>query len=756
MFSVNNNQLMKKIKSNIKLMLLLIVGMIHSFQLAAQTAIIDSLKKELEQHTTEDTARVNTLVLLCKSYSSDFNNKSRIREYAPKLLMLSQKLNFKKGIAYGYVNLGIADMEKNELNQAITCFYKALEIFKEINDRVGIAMALHRIGLVKNYQGKYPEAIQYMAKAGKIREETGDQIGAGNSYNNIGNTYANLGNYVEALNFFFRSLKLREKTKDSLGISVSYSNIGNILTEQGKLEASLNYHEKALKMVEGKGDGKLEAVIYGNIANIYTTQKKYQKALVYNLKSMKIAEEMQYPEGVTTGCINIGSTYNDQHKPNEALTYYLRALSSSVEMDDKESMIESYNGAGNCYEQKGDYSEALNYYTKALTISKELDFKTGILDAYRNLASMNEKLGNFETALTYNKMYSGLKDKLLNEKSLKQTTELNTRYETDKKEKEILLLTKDQQLKERSLKEQRLVRIGLIIGLGLLLILSFLLFNRYRFKQKANLVLEKQKQEIHLKNIQITDSIDYAKTIQEAILPDDDKLNTFLPEHFIFYKPKAIVSGDFYWVGKKDNKIICAVADCTGHGVPGAFMSLLGHNILENVIQRETSTDPGAILTALNQEIVIRFSNGEEQHTVKHGMDIAIISLDNTLQQLQYAGARNSLYLVREKTLTEIKADRMTTGIVNRDRTAVQYTNHDIAIRKGDMLYLFSDGFADQKGGPDKKKFFYQPFKELLVAIHMLPVEEQKQQLDLAIMKWMGTGEQIDDILVMGIKIQRE
>jgi serine phosphatase RsbU (regulator of sigma subunit) len=341
----------------------------------------------------------------------------------------------------------------------------------------------------------------------------------------------------------------------------------------------------------------------------------------------------------------------------------------------------------------------------------------------------------------------------LNEESLKQTAELNIRYETDKKEKEILLLNKDQLLKDKTLKEQRLVRIGLIIGLGLFLALSFLLYNRYHFKQKANLVLQKQKQEIHQKNTLITDSIDYAKTIQEAILPDDEKLSKSFSEHFILYKPKAIVSGDFYWVGKKDNKIICAVADCTGHGVPGAFMSLLGHNILENVIQRDTSVNPGSILTSLNEELVERFSKGKEKETVKHGMDIALISIDEINQELQYAGARNSLYMVRNNVLTEVKADNMSTGIVSKDHLTVHYTNNILKLKKGDMLYLFSDGFPDQKGGPDKKKFYYQPFKDLLISIHDLHVEKQKLRLESVITKWIGEGEQIDDMLVMGIRI---
>jgi serine phosphatase RsbU (regulator of sigma subunit) len=247
-------------------------------------------------------------------------------------------------------------------------------------------------------------------------------------------------------------------------------------------------------------------------------------------------------------------------------------------------------------------------------------------------------------------------------------------------------------------------------------------------------------------------ALSYARQALKAMQDINDKKGTatLFPEYFILYKPKAIVSGDFYWVGKKENEIICAVADCTGHGVPGAFMSLLGHNILENVISKEAVTDPGTILTTLNQEIVARFS--KDQESAKHGMDIAIISINYSTQKFQYAGAKNSVYHVRENVLQEIKADKFSTGTVMKDHSFLNYTNHSHLLQTGDMIYLFSDGFPDQKGGADKKKLFYQPFKDLLLSISMLPVQKQKIRLDEFITNWIGTGEQMDDILVTGIR----
>lgn len=718
----------------------------------AQTRNIDSLKSVLKKNSAKDTARINTIIHLCRAYLLEINNRDKIQPYIPELLVVSDKLNYKKGTAYAYYYNGLILSRNNDQEEAMMYYSKALALMEEINDESGISYCYHYIAVLKSNLGKYSEAIQYCWRSIKIKEKLNDKQGIADSYNNLGVVYIYMGDYKSALEYSFRALKIREEINDRLGISTSCLNIGVIFLEEGKYEASLLYQDKALKIKMERGDKEGEALIYNNMADIYIAQKKYQEAQVYNLKSLKIAEEIGDKRNINFSSINIGTNYMKQQKPNLALPYFLRGLEGSFELNDKVNVASASNALGKCYEELRNDAKALPYYNQALNVAKEINYKIGIRDAYNGLASLNEKLRNYEIALSYHKLFIDEKDAMLNEESLKQAAELNTRYETEKKEKEIVILTKDKQLKDKSLKEQRLVRIGLIIGLGLFLALSFLLLNRYLLKRKANLALEKQKAEIHQKNILITDSIDYAKTIQEAILPDDEKLSELFPEHFILYKPKAIVSGDFYWVGKKEDKFICAVADCTGHGVPGAFMSLLGHNILENVIQRGTAVDPGDILTALNEDIVTRFSKSKKRQTVEHGMDIALICIDQKIQKLEYAGAKNSLYIIRNKELIEIKADKISTGVVGEGHSQVHYLNNTVSLKKNDMLYMFSDGFPDQKGGPNKKKFFYQPFRDLLISIHELPPAEQKQKLDNTIIEWIGGGEQMDDILIMGIR----
>ena len=733
------------------LLITLCILLISSIRIPAQTRAIDSLKNHLQNHPQADRSRLNTLITLCTVYLDEMNGKKKMAEHLPEINTLSKKFNDKRGIAYAYLFSGLSNFRTGKSTTIIEQYFLALKQLEEIGDKKGLAICYLYLAQAHYHIGKYNEAMQYDQKSIKIKLEINDRIGISNSYNGIGSCYYIMGNYQQALLYYFKALKIAEETNAKFGISRSQLNIALVFLSQNKFDASLSYMEKALKTKKEIEDYEGEGLIYINMAAMYTLKKEYAKAIDCCLKAIHVSEKMTVREVALTAYVNLASIYVEQQKIDEALVYFMKTYEGSIKTGDKITLVAITAGIGSCYEQKKDPAAAIQFYKKSLDMAEEADYKTGVRDACSNLSKLYEKQGDYQQALTYDKLLAAVKDTLLNEESLKQTSELNARYETDKKEKEILLLTKDQQLKDKTLKEQRLVRIGLIIGLGLFLSLSFLLYNRYRFKQRANLILEKQKEVIYHKNTLITDSIDYAKTIQEAILPDDEKLQTVFQDYFILYKPKAIVSGDFYWVGKKEGSIICAVADCTGHGVPGAFMSLLGHNILENVIQRDIA-DPGSMLTELNKEIVLRFSKEKDGENIKHAMDIAIIRIDPATQQLQYAGAGNSVYLVRDHVLTEIKADKQSTGIISKDHNDVIYTNHTHDLKTGDMIYLFSDGFADQKGGPDNRKFYYQPFKDLLAKMSQLPVNQQKQQLDEALSAWMGAGEQIDDILIMGIR----
>jgi serine phosphatase RsbU (regulator of sigma subunit) len=715
----------------------------------SQNAKLDSLKRLL-LNTPEDTTKANLLIKITKVYLYDLNDRDSMQAYSEKNLALSKKLNYKKGIAYAYNFMGIVSWGKSDLEKALDYYTKGLALMREAKELNGEASCLANIGYVHYNKGNFALAADYTMRAIRIKGLMNDKRGMAACYNNLGNIYQDQSNYKEALVSHIKALKLREEIKDSSGIATSYINIALVFEAQNKADDALFNYQKALNAASAVGDKYAMADALNNMGTIYKNKNNFKASLEHYNRALKLYKGSDYKMGEAVTYNGIGAVYLQTKNYNEALHYQLKSLQIHENGGFKKGSASTYNSLGDISSEMKNYNQAVIYYKKALDISTAINSRDVMRDAYKSLSTIYEKLNDKENTIKYLKLYYEEKDSLLNKENFRQIYEINTRFETEKKEKEIELLTKDQIINEKTAKQQKIVRIALTVGLGLLGILLFSLYGRYRFKQRANLLLEQQKKEILKQSGLITDSIDYAKTIQEAILPDNEKLTSFLPDYFILYKPKATVSGDFYWIDKKGDQIICAVADCTGHGVPGAFMSILGQNILENVVQRNSIVNPGSILTMLNKEIVARFYKNEE--SVKHGMDVGIIMMDEKHQQVQYAGARNSLYLVRENTLNEIKADRFSIGTVSRELQLVTFTNNACDLKKDDMLYLFSDGFPDQKGGPDKKKFFYQPFKDLLVSISNLPVSEQKQQLDEAITQWMNGNEQIDDILVMGIR----
>lgn len=264
--------------------------------------------------------------------------------------------------------------------------------------------------------------------------------------------------------------------------------------------------------------------------------------------------------------------------------------------------------------------------------------------------------------------------------------------------------------------------------------------------------IETQNQELEVLYKHVTDSIKYAKRIQEAILPPDSLVKRVVPNSFVLYKPKDIVSGDFYWVDEKNGKSMYAAVDCTGHGVPGAFMSIVGYNLLKHVVNSNDSTQPAEILDRLNEGVSETLHHGHEEAQAKDGMDISFCTIDFKTLELQYAGAYNPLYLIRDGKLIQTKADKFPIGLFLGEEKK-KFKNNTIQLQKGDSVFIFSDGYADQFGGPNGKKFMANHFRDLLMEVHNEPIEKQKEILNKTIEEWRGPLDQVDDILVIGLKI---
>jgi serine phosphatase RsbU (regulator of sigma subunit) len=269
-------------------------------------------------------------------------------------------------------------------------------------------------------------------------------------------------------------------------------------------------------------------------------------------------------------------------------------------------------------------------------------------------------------------------------------------------------------------------------------------------KEQAYEIIEQQKMELETRAKNMTDSLNYAQRIQEALLPSEDYFRKFFSESFIFFRPKDIVSGDFYWIGEKDEKVYIVGADCTGHGVPGALMSMIGIEIIEKTINEEQVSSPSGILAVLNKELEKTFSREKNIGTIiRDGMDVGLCIIDRKAKKLEFAGAFFSLYLFRDNSLIEIKGDKI---IIGMNPSSIPYHDHESEILENDILYIFSDGYIDQFGGTENKKFMYRRFRYLLTTIHRFPVNDQKSILEENIRTWMGITPQVDDMMVLGFK----
>jgi serine phosphatase RsbU (regulator of sigma subunit) len=444
--------------------------------------------------------------------------------------------------------------------------------------------------------------------------------------------------------------------------------------------------------------------------------------------------------------------------------YFLALFSENEDEEASEQKANILIGIGEIRVLQGRMDEAIKYLTEGVKMAKEKQANEALESGALLLAEALYEEGNYKQALIYHKIFVTTSDTILNQHSNKQITEMSDQYESDKKDRDIELLTKEDALEAIAVHKQKFIRNAFVVGLGLALVLAFLLYNRYKLKQKLNITLHDTNNELVKKNTiieeqkrKIISSINYAQLIQQSILMDESEIKKLLPNSFIFYKPKDIVSGDFYWFSKINDKIIIAAVDCTGHGVSGAFMSLIGNTLLNQIVNEKQITSPSEILRLLNIGIYEALHQGKEDALSSDGMDMALCTIDYKNNQLECAGAENPIYLVSNNEIITIEADRQAVGgrspSKKLDPLKRTYTNHVILLKENMNIYLFSDGYMDQFGSGERKKFGIRQFKDLLLNIQQHDIQKQKEFIVAAHEDWKGNTPQIDDVLIMGIRI---
>jgi serine phosphatase RsbU (regulator of sigma subunit) len=630
----------------------------------------------------------------------------------------------------------------------------AYELAKDADNRRLLAYSLNTIGSAYNYLGKNDSSVHFHQRALEIQKETDDELGMGRSLTNLGIAYTEQGLHDKAIDCFLQAEQKFNRIGFNVGLSKLYNSLGALFYTINDYNNSIRYYKKGIELSEKLDDPVLNYSLKINLANVYGSMGHGKEALSLYREGYAVAKADSNYSDLVMICNNICHEYIDLGMFDSAKVYSTEALSViHVNELEKNIQLTAFSNQAAILSHEGRNREAVVYVDSALKmVSHNTDLNKEI-GLKHQLGLLLSKSGELERSIEVLKEVLNLKDTLYKKNLEEKLSEINTIHEVEKKESQIQALSEAQQ-------QQKLINY-LLAGVVLVSV-TFLVvaIRNYRRKKRDNIIIEQQKNEVSAKNSiiehkqqEIIDSITYGKRLQDAILPSSAYWNSELNDSFIYYCPKDIVAGDFYWMERAGPYLYVAAADSTGHGVPGAMVSVVCSNALNRSLLEFKLSGTGAILDKARELVIATFEKSNSE--VKDGMDISLLRIDlETLGSnqvcLQWSGANNSLYYTQNGTMETMKADKQPIG---RTEHPAPFQTHDFVLAKGEMLYLVTDGFSDQFGGEKGKKFMSKNLKELLMQHMQQPAREQKELLDTAFSAWKGALDQVDDITVIGIRI---
>lgn len=582
---------------------------------------------------------------------------------------------------------------------------------------------------------------------------------------NQGSLADNEGRIQDAIRYLDKSLKLYENLKDNEGIARVINNLAIIYYKEGDATKSLEYFEKSFNLQEKLNDKEQMAIGLNNIGNVYFGMGEYDKALGYFGRSLNLYEELGDKSGIALALLNSSGIYLEQQNYNKGLEYLEKSLKMREKMNDKEGMSFCLINIGEVYLTQKKYALAEKYTYRSLMLSKELGYPENIQNAALELSSIYSAQKKFEKSLEMYKLYVTMRDSISNDETKKATVKRELQYNYEKKATADSIANAVQyeineakvQKKEAELKVKRNQQYILYGGLVVVLAFAGFMYNRFKVTNKQKQIIELKENETRIqkhlieeKHKEITDSINYAERIQKSFLATKELLDKNLPDYFVLFKPKDVVSGDFYWAGHLNNgRFALVVADSTGHGVPGAIMSILNISSIEKAIEKEN--EPARILNTTRNLIIDRLKKDGSSEGGKDGMDCSLSVYDFKDKVVRISAANNPVWIVRSGEIIEIKPDKMPVG--KHDKQDTPFTESTVQLQTNDIVYALTDGFPDQFGGEKGKKFMSKNLRALLAQNATLPMPEQKKLLEETLKKWIGKMEQVDDICIIGVKI---
>lgn len=737
-------------------------------------ANLDSLR-QIAATSTNDSVVFNARKVI--GYELLAINKKQAMAYGDSLVKDAKKANNFFGQMHGWVIQANGYLSLRNYDSSLVCFQRAVKAgqageYTSSIDRIQMFLASSYSRLTQ-----YDRAIEELKTGIKWAIEDNDTSSLIMGYSNSGHNYFTVGNYNKALESYLTSLNLAELTKDIASQAKTQTNLGVVYREKKDYKKSITYFLSAIENYKKIPSPIDVAGAQARLGHVYILTKETALADSILKEAIIIQTKNNDEYGLTSTYNSLGFLHKENKNHEQSTKYYKKAVELARKTDNTLFLGGLLINLGSAYYLNNQTQKSIAYLKEGVEIAKNHSKIEYMSVGYDYLSKAYNKLGAHKNAFNYLKLHLALKDSMLNIANLKQMNELEAKYENEKKEREIMLLNEKSKvdslavrnakhkslLAEEQKKSQQLL-FGL--GIGLLLIIIIFIFIGYQNKRKSNLILLKQKEEIeqanktislqrdivNQKNKEIVDSINYAKRIQTAILPAKKLISKHLSNSFILYKPKDIVAGDFYWFEPLKDKLLIAAADCTGHGVPGAMVSVVCNNALNRSVREFGLNTPGKILDKTREIVLEEFIQSSSD--VKDGMDLALCAINKTENgvELEYAGAYNPLWIIRKDstTIEEIKADKEPIGSFD---ALSSFNTHTIKLTEGDTFYIFTDGFADQFGGEKGKKLKPINFKNLLLSIVNEPLQTQVDKLNESFENWRGELEQVDDICVIGVRI---
>ncbi len=630
-----------------------------------------------------------------------------------KVIAMCDTVNNKR-LAFCNLSKGESYRLISEFDKAVECYNKVIRFSKKINDLNKIAVC----------------------------------------YNSMGELYRNQANYPKALEFFNLGLDIAIKNKNNSQIAFCYSSMGDIYTVQKEYPKAIGFFEEAYKIAVEIKARLQECNSLSSMGRTYHVAGEEKKALDCLKKAVVIAEEIGNKDKMAFCNLIIAEIYQDDAKYEEALAAYNNALKIAEETGNK-SLASNINYLlGNFYILTTKYDAAQKAGEKGLTLGRESETPENIKNGANLLSQVYEFQNKSQQALDMIRLFIKMKDSISNEANIKQFAAIE--YQAKESSLKAEQMAREETNKAE-LNRQKTIRYAFTIGFGLVLVLVVVVFRNLQQNKKKNKIItaqklevEHQKELVDEKNKEITDSITYAKRLQEAILPPLKMVKEIFPENFVLYIPKDIIAGDFYWMEHSGEFTFIAAADSTGHGVPGAMVSVVCSNALNRSIKEFKLTEPGLVLDKARELVLETFAKSEGD--VKDGMDISLLCINRKKKSITWAGANNPLWYINpeENLLSEIKPNKQPIG---KTDNPLPFTTHSIPYLPGKIIYLITDGYADQFGGPKGKKLKYKQLEEFILNSKDKPLSEQKEVLEQKFAAWKMHYEQVDDVTLLGLKI---